>query len=131
RSIGAAAVVAFLVSGAAGAHEIGQTQVTATFSQDARYQLDIAVDPDALLTKLLVRNGQAPATVPERTDRDRRVEALGSTFVDSVQLVFDGSGARPRFEYLPASPLSDFAAAPSIVRLTGAVPAGARTMRFA
>jgi hypothetical protein len=126
-----AAVIVLATAGSAGAHEIGQTQVIATFFQNGSYRLDITVDPDVLLTKLLVGKGQAPTTVPERTERDRRIEGLGSTFVDSVEVAFDGSPVRPRFEYLPASPLSDFAAAPSIVRLTGAVPAGARTIRFA
>jgi hypothetical protein len=126
-----AAALVLGASGIAGAHEIGQTQVTATFSRNGGYQLDIAVDPDALLTKLLVRNGQAPATVPERAERDRRIERLGSTFVDSVEVAFDGSRVRPRFEYLPASPLSDLAQAPSIARLIGAVPPGASTVRFA
>jgi hypothetical protein len=129
RMVAAALILG--ASGIAGAHEIGQTQVTATFFESGSYQLDIAVDPDVLLTKLLVGNGQAPTAVPERAERDRRTEALGATFVDSVQIAFDGSRVRPRFEYLPASRLSDFAAAPSIVRLTGAVPAGARTIRFA
>jgi len=129
-----AALVAVLVSeasGAVNAHEIGQTQVTATFFQNGGYQFDIAVDPDVLLTKLLVGNGELPATGLDRAERDRRIEALGSTFVGSVQVLFDGAGVKPRFEYLPASRLSDFAAAPSIVRLTGAVPPGAQTVRFA
>jgi hypothetical protein len=129
-----AAVVAVLVwvaSCAASAHEIGQTQVTATFFQNGGYQFDIAVDPDVLLTKLLIGNGQAPMAVLDRAERDRRIEALGSTFVGSVQIAFDGAIVSPRFEYLRASPLSDFAAAPSIVRLTGAVPAGAQSLRFA
>jgi hypothetical protein len=120
-----------VASGTASAHEIGQTQVTATFLQNGGYQLDIAVDPDVLLTKLLIGNGQAPTAVLDRVERDRRIETLGATFVDSVQVAFDGSGVRPQFEYRPVSPLRDFAAAPSMVRLTGAVPAGAQTVRFA
>jgi hypothetical protein len=116
---------------AAGAHEIGQTQVTATFSQTGHYQLDIAVDPDVLLTKLLIGTGQEPPSALERAERDRRIESLGASFVDAVQIAFDGLRARPQFEYLPASSLSDFASAPSVVRLTGAVPSGAGTLRFA
>jgi len=115
-------------AGAARAHEIGQTQVTATFSPNGTYQLDIAVDPDALLTKLL---GVVSSGALERNERDRRIAALGATFVNSVQIVFDDSRVQPRFEYQPASGLSDFAAAPSVVRLSGNVPPGARTLRFA
>jgi hypothetical protein len=129
-----AVVVAALVlvgSCAANAHEIGQTQVTATFLQNGSYQFDIAVDPDVLLTKLLIADGQVPTAVLDRAERDRRIEALGATFVGSVQIVFDGAIVRPWFEYLRASPLSDFAAAPSVVRLTGSAPSGAQTVRFA
>ena len=73
-----AAVVVLGTSGVARAHEIGQTQVTATFS-NGHYQLDIVVDPDVLLTKLLVRQGWVPQAAPERTERDQRIAALGST----------------------------------------------------
>jgi len=131
RAAAVVAVIGSLASGAASAHEIGQTQVTATFLENGGYQLDIAVDPDVLLTKLLIGNGQAPTAALDRVERDRRIETLGATFVDSVQVVFDGSGVRPQFQYRPASPLSDFAAAPSMVRLAGEVPAGAHTLRFA
>src|SRR5262245_41937631 len=82
------------------AHEIGQTQVTATFSQNGRYQLDIAVDPDVLLTKLMVRTGEAPSSGLERTARDRRIEALGSSFVDAIQITFDDVRVQPQFAYL-------------------------------
>jgi hypothetical protein len=133
RTIAARVLAAMLLLGAsnaAGAHEIGQTQVTTTFSQNGRYQLDIVVDPDVLLTKLQVRSGQAPQAAPDRTERDRRIAALGSTLVDAIQLAFDGTTVRPQFRYLPASALTDLAAAPSVVRLTGTAPAGAHTLRF-
>jgi hypothetical protein len=130
RKVLAGALATFVVLAAgrpARAHEIGLTQVTATVSQTGHYQLDIAVDPDVLLTLL----GAVPPAGLERTERDRRIEALGASFVDSVQIVFDNSRVQPRFEYLPASALGDFGAAPSTVRLAGTAPAGAATMRFA
>jgi len=133
RTVIAGAVAAVLVLGTSGearAHEIGQTQVTATFS-NGRYQLDIVVDPDVLLTKLLVRHGQVPQAAPERTERDQRIAALGSTFVDTVHITLDDIAVPTHFQYIPASALGDFAAAPSVVRLTGDVPPGARTLRLA
>jgi hypothetical protein len=134
RLAAARALTALLVvttaSGTAAAHEIGQTQVTATLSQNGRYQLDVVVDPDVLLTKMLVRDRQTLQASPGRTERDRRIAALASTFVDAVQISFDGIAVRPQFEYLPASAFTDLAAAPSVVRLTGSAPAGAQTLRF-
>jgi len=63
------AVLALLAPAAARAHEIGKTQVTATFhpgppgSTAGTYQFDIVVDPDAFLTKLEVY-GEANGTCP-------------------------------------------------------------------
>jgi hydrogenase/urease accessory protein HupE len=115
----------------AGAHEIGKTQVTVTIAAPSRYQIDIIVDPDMLLTKLAIAAGQTPARDVARPERDRQITALAATFVDSVQLTFADGRARPQFEYRPASAIGDFASAPSLVRLTGAIPAGAREVRFA
>jgi HupE / UreJ protein len=114
----------------ASAHEIGQTQITATISQDS-YQVDIVVDPDVLLTKLAVRAGEPAPDGVGRMERDRRIDASGHALLDAVQVVFDGSAVRPRFEYRPASTLGDLAAVPSVVRLSGAIPAGAQTLQVA
>lgn len=127
-----AAIAIVLLAAPATAHEIGKTQVTATFTADARFQLDVLVDPDALLTKMMVTKGETPpsSTLPRAT-RDERISALGSTFVDSVRVAFDGIPVRVRFEYLPAGAISDFAEAPSIVRLSGERPLNAQTFTFA
>ena len=66
-----------------------------------------------------------------RAERDRRIGALASVFLDRVTLRFDGDIVRPQFGYLAESALGDVAQAPSRIRLTGAVPSGARTMTFA
>jgi len=113
------------------AHEIGKTQVTVTIAPADRYQIDVAVDPDSLLTKLAVASRQEPPRTLGRVERDRRIIALGQTFVDSVRVMFDAVRVHPTFEYRPASALGDFASAPSIVRLTGGVPSGAQDLKFA
>jgi hypothetical protein len=125
-------VVAILVVAApAQAHEIGKTQVTATFTADKRFQLDVLVDPDALLTKLTVMKGELPPGTLPRAARDSRIAALGAAFLDTVHVTFDGAPARMRFEYFPAGAISDFADAPSIVRLSGERPSSAQTFTFA
>jgi hypothetical protein len=131
RVLAALAILATLGSRVAGAHEIGQIQITATIDGDARYILDIAVDPDALLTKLAVRNRERAPDGVGRIERDRRIDACGPAFLSAVQILFDGSAARPQFEYRPASTLADLTAAPSVVRLSGSVPRGARTLQVA
>src|SRR5438045_589717 len=109
---------------AAAAHEIGTTQVTVTI-RDSSYTADIVVDPDALLTKLEVFSGAPLSRGLARVARDRRIRELSAAFLDRIAVRFDGRDGRPQFAYLPASALSDVAQAPSLVRLTGAVPPGA------
>jgi len=117
------------------AHEIGKTQVTATFTlraaSSSTYQLDIIVDPDVLLTRLAIDAGEQPPDVSDRLARDRRLGEMGSRFMDAVRVEFDGIAAHARYEYRAASALNDFASVPSIVRLSGDVPTGARTFTFA
>ena len=117
-------------SPSAHAHEIGKTQATALI-RDGAYTIDVVVDPDALLTKLEVFGGLPLSTGLSRSERDRRIAALASTFLDRLILRFDDAGARPEFAYLPASGLADVAQSPSRIRLTGPVPPGARDMTFA
>jgi hydrogenase/urease accessory protein HupE len=126
-------LVAFVLAGArwAQAHEIGKTQVSAAFPGDGTYQVDIVVDPDALLTRLEVYGGSKVSTGLGRTERDARVMARTAVFLDRVSVAFDGQRTRPRFAYRPASAFGDLAQAPSIVRLTGPVPEGARAFTFA
>jgi hypothetical protein len=113
------------------AHELGKTQVTATFGSSGEYRLDVVVDPDALLTKLEVFSGRSASAGLTRGERDRRIVELRDVFLERVTVLFDGMSNQPAFAYLPASALSDLAAAPSLVRLTGRVPAAARDFSFA
>jgi hypothetical protein len=118
------AVLLVLIPRFASGHEIGATQITAVFEQ-GRYVIDIAVDPDALLTRLQIQvDGTAPHGLT-REARDRALARLGAAFVQSVSLAFDGRAVDPRFDYRPASSFSDFAQAPSTVRLSGEIPQGA------
>ena len=104
------------------AHEIGKTQVVATFTTSGTYQIDIVVDPDALLTRLQIlaaRDVQTPAT---REERDRQIAALMPTFAHAAQVRFDGVGAALAPVYQPASAFNDLTSSPSAVRLEGSVP---------
>jgi hypothetical protein len=123
---GIAAAVAILAAHRADAHEIGKTQVSATFQTDGSYHLDITVDPDALLTKLEVFSGAAISSSVDRAERDRQIASRAGVFLEEVTVRFDGVRDHPTFEYVPASRFSDVAQAPSLVRVTGVTPRGAR-----
>lgn len=126
-----AAVVALVALSRPGiAHEIGKTQVTATFLPSGTYQVDIVVDPDALVTRLAVFRGESPPGTLSRTERDRRIVAMRRAFTDAVTIDFDGVPGRPEFEYRPASAISDLASSPSTIRLTGRPPPGAKQVTF-
>jgi hypothetical protein len=123
----AAALAIVLLPSNVRAHEIGKTQVTVVIDRgQGAYHVDVAVDPDALLTRLQI-NATGDVEAPrDRDDRDRRIAALGQSFLDSVRLKFDGQPASPRIEYRPSSALGDFAQAPSVVSLSGPLPRDAR-----
>ncbi|HZR22397.1 MAG TPA: HupE/UreJ family protein [Vicinamibacterales bacterium] len=123
-------LMVLMVPSAARAHEIGKTQVTMTF-RDAAYVTDVVVDPDALLTKLEIASNAPLSRDLDRSSRDRRIRELLPAFGDRITMSFDGTRDRPSVEYRPVSAFSDAAAAPSIVRLRGRVPAGAREVTFA
>ena len=121
--------VALLFAIAANAHEIGKTQVQASLRGGA-YEIDVVVDPDALLPTLEAY-GQRPISrdLP-RDERDHRIAALSGVFLERVRVSFDGRPAESAFEYLPSSAFNDFAQAPSKVRLRGTVPPGSSDFAF-
>ncbi len=126
-----ATIGVLLLTQAAGAHEIGKTQVTAVVT-GAVYSIDVTVDPDALLTKLEVfSGGELSNAALNRLERDRRIAGLASTFLDRVVVRFDDHVVRPRLAYIPAGALADAAQTPALVRLSGDVPTQARAMTFA
>src|SRR5262249_52775045 len=130
----AAAAAALLVatSSPVAAHEIGKTQVTAAIDPVHRtYQIDVVVDPDALLARLQIRATGDAASPHDRVDRDRQLSVLGAEFLSAVRLKFDDVAVVPTFEYRAASAFGDFAQAPSMVRLAGEIPDGSKTFTFA
>jgi hypothetical protein len=128
-AVASALLVAFSLP--ACAHEIGKTQVTAAIDVTHHtYQVDVVVDPDALLTRLQIRATGDVVSPHDRVDRDRQIAALGNAFLDAVRLKFDTTAVTPAFEYRASSAFNDLAQAPSMVRLTGAVPAGSKSFTF-
>lgn len=141
--------VVFRLTPTASAHELGVTQVSAEFRRDGSFQVDITVDPDALLTRLEAYSRREISSGLTPAERDRRIAALASVFLDRVEIRFDGSRRLPRFEYLPAasdartgdlggverslpggSPAGLESIEKSRVRLTGRQPSGAGTWTF-
>ena len=121
--------VVLLFAITAGAHEIGKTQVQASLLGRS-YDIEVVVDPDALLPSLEAYGQRPISRELPRDQRDRRIAALAEVFLERVSVSFDGRPAAAAFEYLPSSAFNDFAQAPSRVRLRGAVPDGAADFTF-
>jgi len=123
-------LVGLLLASAPGsAHELGKTQAIATL-RDGSFEVDISVDPDALLTTLEASAGIVRTVRYGRTYRDRRITELADIFLAGTHVRFDGQPVTPAFEYRPAAPFDDLAQTPSVIRLRGPVPEGARTFSF-
>ena len=129
RSLVWVAVALLLFPPAALAHEIGKTQASVWVHDDV-YQIDVVVDPDALLSVLEAHGGVPVSRDVSRVDRDRRIAALSNVFLDRVGVYFDGTPVTASFEYLPSSAFGDLAQAPSSVRLRGSIPPGAAELAF-
>ena len=95
---------------AAEAHEIGTTRAKMQFPADGSYVLEIETDAAPLLEKLAARTG-----------RTGELASYEEAFRGRVGLTFDGAEARPNVSF---SQLADNGA---MVRLTGPLPAGAKT----
>src|SRR5262245_38820424 len=96
-------VGATLASTPAAAHEVGRAQAMATL-RDGAYQVDISVDPDALLTTLEADTGIVRTVRIGRTERDRRITELAEIFLARTHVLFDGQPVSSAFEYRPAAP---------------------------
>lgn len=118
-----------IVPAIAGAHELGRTQAEVSL-RDGQYEIDISVDPDALLSALEAYGVRAISGSVPRAERDRRIAALGDVFLARTRVLFNGRPVSPAFDYRPASAESDLAQAPSVVRMRGPIPAGARDFAF-
>ena len=121
--------VALLIAIVASAHEIGKTQVQASL-RDGAYEIDVAVDPDALLPTLEAYGQQTISRDLPRAERDRRIAGLAGVFLERAAVSFDGRPAASAFEYTPSSAFNDYAQAPSKIRLAGVVPVGASNFTF-
>jgi hypothetical protein len=97
---------------AASAHELGTTRVKVQFPANGTYEVRIETDAAPLLEKLSARAGVTGEW-----------SSFDAAFRQRAVLAFDGVEARPEIVY----GMED---AGAIVRLTGAVPAGAKTFTW-
>ncbi len=118
------------------AHELGKGHVVAIVQPGRHYDVSIAVDPDALLTRLQVAEGQVPEPAPSVTAQAERIRALLPAYQRHTTLAFDDERQSPAIEYIspherPGGDASTANSGPAgLVRLTGVAKDSVTTVRF-
>lgn len=106
------------------AHEIGTTQVGVVLGSES-YEIEVIVDPDALVQRLEVLAGEWPARFRSVEADTKRIEELQQIFLANIVVSFDGTRVSPQFAYTPQR-----SAQGGTVRLTGAIPGDAGTFQW-
>jgi hydrogenase/urease accessory protein HupE len=111
-------LLALLLSAAvAQAHEIGTTRVNVLFREGRTYDVEIVTDAASLAEKLAVTAGRpSPAGSPAAIEQFRQ----------RVHLAFDGVAVSPAIAYS----VNRASTPTATIRLTGPIPAGARTFTW-
>jgi len=102
-----ALAIAAAASLAAHAHEIGTTQVTASFHRDHTYTIDLVTGPSSLLSKIEHRR---VSVTPE--EAARRLRARVAEITAAADIRFGGQRVKPRVEILPTA----------TIRFSGEIP---------
>ena len=123
-----------LTASVAHGHEIGTTRVVVSFPTRDTYVVEITADAAAILARLEAA-ARRPRSGPLTADEyQQRIEALQQEFLSRAHLSFDGQAARPRFQYdqepVIASPESALTPPGAMIRLSGAIPADARSLAW-
>lgn len=133
RRSGFSAVVASVVLCASGAavraHELGTTRVSVVVHDGRSYEVDIVTDAATLVEKLQASRGQSPTAESAPARQQSMLAELDETFRRRVKLLFDDREVRPAIAYA-VSPGADGGPAAATIHLTGAIPAGARTLSW-
>ena len=134
RRISLLCLVAPLIEAAAAAHELGTIRTNVTFHRDGTYELELVVDREHLPPGF---GGKAPS-------RSLSIEGMTPALEKKVGgIVFESLvGARPAFDGKPAASRIELVRLPGesdevltagaelTVRMTGSIPAGARTFTW-
>ena len=117
----------FLAAGAAGAHELGTIRTYATFQKGGGYEVEVFIDREHLPPGFA--SSAAPPRLPIgglRWDPADRVARILSEVANHSRIAFDGRPAEPRVEWKSPDP----EAAELVLRMTGAIPGGAKTFTW-
>jgi len=119
-------VAAAIFPGTAEAHEIGTTRVSVLLHDNQSYEIDIVADAASLVEKLESVEGRPLTEGADAPKLEAILRGSEATFRKRVKLLFGGTEARPEIAYTVAPPKDAASAYAATIRLTGAIPEGAR-----
>jgi len=120
-----------LAAPAAGAHEIGTTQVHLTVRRDDTWSAEITTGPQALVNKLEVEAGKPRSSNLDADALRAKLDAFADAIARHVHVKFDGTPAPvgiavSRLELPPDITLPSFV----VLQAAGTIPAQARTLTW-
>jgi hydrogenase/urease accessory protein HupE len=121
-----AALAAVLIGISARAHELGTTRVTVLFHEGRTYDIEVVTDATALVGKLAASSGQSPTVDNDPARLRSLLVSLDGTLRQGLKIAFSGAEAHPDIDYSVASGPDNLSAPMATLRLTGAIPPGAR-----
>jgi hydrogenase/urease accessory protein HupE len=123
-------VALVLVAGHMRAHEIGTSRVAAVFQDHQTYAVEVVTDATALHEKLSAATGSVASADLTAEQLQTRLTQFDETFRRRVKLTFDDADVQPAITY-SVLPAEDAQSAPAaIIRLTGPIPAGAKSFTW-
>jgi hydrogenase/urease accessory protein HupE len=120
-----------LVTPTLSAHEIGTTQVAASFLKDHTYRIDVVTAPRALLHRLEDAAAKPRTQGSSPSELEARLEQSVSQIQESAEVFFNDTRIAPTVEVIPIQEPAD----PSeplfvVIRLTGPIPQHANTFAW-
>jgi hydrogenase/urease accessory protein HupE len=123
------------------AHEIRPAVATLTLAPEGRYEIAIVVNMEAVVAGVSPEHRDTDES-PNARDYNRLralapealrkvIEADAARYLDGIELQFDGAPVRPELSGIEVPPVGDVALSrQTTMRLTGALPAAAKTLTF-
>ncbi|HEX8155504.1 MAG TPA: HupE/UreJ family protein, partial [Thermoanaerobaculia bacterium] len=122
RTAALLALAAALLAGAAGAHEIGTTQVRVLLRTNHSYRIDVITAPQALLAKLEAQAGQPRSSNLPTAEVEARLRRFAPELARAAEVRFDASVARPDVAVLPIASQDPNAPVFVTIRYSGEIP---------
>ena len=123
RALTGLVFAALLIAPHIQAHEIGTTQVHASFRKDHTFSIDVITAPQALVNKLAAQAHQPRPAALTASQQRERLQSFAPRLAEEASIRFGSVRVVPKVAVLPiATPADPRQASYVVVRLTGDIP---------